>query len=116
MGDVAILETAQDIGHGVDLADIGQELVAQPFPLRGAADQARDIDEIHARRDDFLGACDLRQFHQARFGHGDLAHVRLDRAERIIRRLRRRRLGERVEEGRLADIGQADDAAFEAHR
>jgi hypothetical protein len=33
MGHVAILETAQDMGDGVDLADIGEELVAEPLPL-----------------------------------------------------------------------------------
>ena len=43
------------------------------------------------------------------------ADVRLDGAERIVRRLRRRGLGQRIEQRRLADIGQADDAAFEAH-
>jgi len=33
--------------------------------------------------------------------------------ERIIRRLRRCRFGQRIEQGRLADIGQPDDTAFE---
>jgi hypothetical protein len=54
-------------------------------------------------------------FVEPRIGHRDLADVRLDGAERIVRRLRGRGLRQRVEEGRLADIGQADDAAFEAH-
>ena len=40
-----IVEAAQHIGDGVDLADIGEELVAEPFALRGAAHQAGDIDE-----------------------------------------------------------------------
>ncbi len=52
---------------------------------------------------------------QPRVGHGDVADVGLDGAERIIRRLGGGGLGERVEERRLADVGQADDAAFEAH-
>jgi hypothetical protein len=51
----------------------------------------------------------------ADIGHGDLADIRLDGAERIIRRLRRCRLGQRVEQRRLADIGQANDTAFESH-
>ena len=51
MGDVVILETAQHMGDGIDLADIGEELVAQPFALRGAAHQARDVDEGDARRE-----------------------------------------------------------------
>ena len=52
---------------------------------------------------------------QPRIRHRHLADIRLDGAERIIRRLRRRRFGQRIEERRLADIRQADDAAFEAH-
>ena len=51
---------------------------------------------------------------QPRVGHLDDADVRLDRAERIVLG-RDAGLGQRVEEGGLADVGQADDAAFEAH-
>ena len=51
---------------------------------------------------------------QARVGHFDDAHVGLDGAERIVLR-RDAGLGERVEERRLADVGQADDAALQAH-
>ena len=55
------------------------------------------------------------QLVEPRIGHGDIADIRLDGAERIIRRLRRRRLRQRVEEGRFADVRQTDDAAFETH-
>src|SRR6185436_7510008 len=48
-------------------------------------------------------------------GHRDPADIGLDRAERIIGRLRRRRLGQRVEQGGLADIRQPDDSATKAH-
>ena len=57
----------------------------------------------------------LRQRVQPRIGHRHIADIGLDGAEGIIGRLRRRRLGQRVEQGGLADIGQADDAAFESH-
>jgi hypothetical protein len=59
----------------------------------------------------FLRAGDLAIFVQARIRHGDLAGVRLDGAEGIVGRLGGRRPRQRVEERRLADIGQADDAA-----
>ena len=115
MGDVTILETAHHMGDGVDLADIGEELIAEAFALRGAAHEAGDIDEGEARRNDFRRSRDRGQRGEPRVGHGDLAHIRLDRAERVVRRLRRRGLRQRVEERRFADIRQADDAAFEAH-
>jgi hypothetical protein len=48
-------------------------------------------------------------------GHRHVADIGLDGAERIIGRLRGRRLSQRIEKRRLADVRQADDAAFEAH-
>ena len=115
MGDVVIHEAAHHMGDGVDLADIGQELVAEPLALRCAAHQPGDVDEGQPRRDDLDRLRELGQRVEPRIRHRDLADVRLDRAERIVRRLRRRGFGQRVEERRLADIRQADDAAFEAH-
>ena len=61
------------------------------------------------------GFGDGRELVEPRIGHRDLADIRLDGAERIVRRLRRRRLRQRIEQRRLADIGQPDDTAFESH-
>jgi hypothetical protein len=113
--DVAVLEAAGHEGHGVAVADVGQELVAQALALAGAAHQAGDVDEGDPGRDDLLGAGDLGQGVQARLGHGHFAGVRLDGAERIVGGLGRRRLGQGVEQGGLADIGQADDGDFKGH-
>ena len=44
-----------------------------------------------------------------------LAAIGLNGAERIVRRLRGRGRGQRVEDGRLADIRQAEKAALESH-
>ena len=52
---------------------------------------------------------------QPRVGHRDLADVGLDGAEGIVRRLRRGGARQRVEQGGLADVRQADDSAFQAH-
>ncbi len=114
--DVVVLETAQDMDDRVDLADVAEELVAQPLALGRAAHQPGDVDEAQLRLDDLGRSRDLRQLVQSRIGHRDVADVRLDRAERIIRRLRRRRLRQRVEQRRLADVRQADDAAAETHK
>src|ERR1700751_2005743 len=100
---------------GIDLPNGGEELVAETFALRGAAHQAGYVDEGDARRDDLLGLGKRAELFQARIWHRDLADVRLDGAEWIVGRLRRRRLRQRIEERRFADVRQADDAAFEAH-
>ena len=112
--DVRVLEAAHDVRDRVGLADVGEELVAEAFAFGGAGDQPRDVDELDDRRHDFLGLHDRRQRVEPRIGHFDDADVRLDRAERIVLG-GDAGLGERVEERRLADVGQADDAAFEAH-
>jgi len=60
MGDVAVLEAAHDMGDGVALPDVGEELVAQALALGGAAHQPGDVDEGQAGRDDLLRTCDRR--------------------------------------------------------
>ena len=83
--------------------------------MRCAADQAGDVDELDLRLDLLRRAGDLADLVEPLVGHRDAADVRLDRAERIIRRLRRGGLGKRIEKRRFADVRQADDAAAEAH-
>ena len=115
MGHVGILETAHHVDDGVDLADITQELVAEPLALRGAAHQAGDIDKGEPRRHNDGRLGERRQRIEPLIRNCDLADIRLDGTERIIRRLGGSCFRQRIEERRLADIGQADDAAFEAH-
>ena len=115
VGDVGVLEAAHHVRDGIDLADIGQELVAEALALRGAAHQAGDIHEGQPGRHDLGRLGKLGQHVKTRVRHRDLADVRLDRAERIVRGLGGRRLRQSIEERRLADVGQADDAAFESH-
>ena len=103
------------MGDRVAFADVGEKLVAEALALRGAAHQAGDVDEGQPRRNDLLGAGDPGERRQARIRHRDVADIRLDGAERIIGRLRRRRLRQRVEQRRFAHIGQPDNAAFETH-
>src|SRR6266850_930398 len=64
---------AHVVRYRVDLADVGQKLVAEPFPARAAAHQAGNIDEGQPRRHDLRRFGEPRQHIQARIGHGDLA-------------------------------------------
>ena len=115
MGDVVIDEAAHDVRDGIGFADGGEELVAEAFALGGALHQTRDIDEGQARRDDLLRLADLGELVQPFVRHRDLADIRLDGAERIVRRLGGRGFGERIEQRRFADIRQPDDTAFKSH-
>ena len=52
VGDVVVLEAAHHMRDGVDLADVGEELVAEALALGGAAHQPGDVDEGQPRRHD----------------------------------------------------------------
>ena len=53
--DVVVLEAAHEMRDRVSLANVREELIAEPFALRRALDQARDVDELDDRRHDLLG-------------------------------------------------------------
>ena len=99
MGDVAILKTAQHMGDGINLADIGEKLIAQPFTLRRAAHQTGNIDKAQARRNAIGRLGDVGQRIKPVIRHGDIADIRLNGAERKIGRLRAGGFGQRVEKG-----------------
>ena len=109
-----VFEAAHHVDDRIGFADVRQKLVAQAFALGRAGDQAGDIDELDHGRHDALRLDDVRQRLQARIGHFDDADVRFDGAERIIFS-GDARFGQCIEECRFADVGQADDAAFETH-
>ena len=115
MGNVGILEAAHHVSDRIDLANGGKKLVAEALTLGGATHQSRDIDESQPGRNDLRRLADLVELVEPGIGHRDLTHVRLDRAERLVCRLRCRRFRQRVEQRRLAHIRQSDDTAFESH-
>src|SRR5205823_8290341 len=84
--------------------------IAQPFALRGAFHESRDVDELDDRGNLLLWLDDGVELREARVGDFDDADVRLDRAEGIILRGRSLRRGQRVEECRLPDVWQSDNA------
>ena len=53
--DVGVLEAAHDVRDRVHFADVREELVAEALALRGAGDEAGDVDELDGRRDDLSG-------------------------------------------------------------
>ena len=112
--DVRVAERADDLADRVGLADVREELVAQALARARAAHDAGDVDERHRRRDDLGRLVQLGQHRQPLVGDADDADVRIDRRERVVGR-EDVVLGQRVEQGGLADVGQADDADRETH-
>jgi hypothetical protein len=112
--DVVVLEHADDLADGVGLADVGEELVPQSLTLRGPAHEPGDVDERHGGRHRLLGREHLGEHPQPRVREVHHTDVRVDGREGVVRR-EDRILGQRVEERRLADVGQPDDADGESH-
>ena len=105
MGDVCTLKAADNVRHGIHLTDVLKELVAQPLALRCALHKTRDIDKANTRRGRLLGMVEIGQHLETRIRHRHHAHIRLNRAERIVRRLCTR-LCNRIEQRALAHIRQ----------
>ena len=108
-GNVVVGERPQHEHDGIDLADVGEEAVAQPLALARPLDEPADVDHLHS------GVYDV-----AALGHlgepvktvvGDLRYpdVRILGREGVGRG-ERSAAGEGVVQRALAGVGQADEA------
>src|SRR3546814_8949327 len=74
------LAGAEHVDEVVDLADVGEKLVAEALALGGAAHESGDVDELQHRRNRLCGLGDRRQLVEARVGHRHAPDVGLDGA------------------------------------
>ena len=108
-GDVVVCERPQHEHDRVDLADVGEELVAESLTLAGAFDEAADVDDLDRGVDDVLRLRHRGQAVEALVGHLGDADVRVLGGERV-RRGERTTAGECVVERTLARVGETDQA------
>src|SRR5262249_29553103 len=73
-------------------------------------DQSRDIHEFNRGRHHFFRMAQLREHVEPRIRYRDHADIRIDGAERIVRRLRLARAGDGVEQSGFTYVGKTDDA------
>ena len=111
---VVVFKAAHHIHNRIGLADVGQKLVAQTFAGAGPGHQTSNVDKLHDGGHDAFGLHNGGQLRQAQIGHLNHAHIGFDGAKRVVFS-RDAGLGQGIEQGGLADIGQADDAAFQTH-
>ena len=109
MRDGVVGVRAHHVTDRVGLADLGEEAVAEPLALGGAAHEARDVVELDRLRDDGAGARRLRDGLQAVVRNLDDRDVRFHRRKRVGGRLGRGP-GQGVEQGGLAGVWKTDDA------
>ena len=99
MGDIAIFKTAQHMGNRINFSDIGEKLIAQSLALGRAAHKPGNINKAQTGRDALGGTGNIGEAVKAGIRHGDIADIRLNRAERKIGRLRAGGFGQRIEQG-----------------
>ena len=91
---------------------LARNLLPRPFALARSFDESRDVDEFNRRRDHFVGFGDFAEWLEPVIRHLNDAHVRVDRAKRIVRRFSFACASERVEERALAHIGKSYDTSL----
>jgi hypothetical protein len=109
MDDVGVAVGPHDVKEGVGLADVAQELVAEPLALVCARDQPGDVMELDGVVDDARSPHRLGNGVQSLVGHRHHGDVGLDRREGVVGRLGAG-LRQGVEQRRLARVGQPHDA------
>ncbi len=108
-GDVVVDERPQDEHDRVDLADVGEELVAEALTLAGALDEAADVDDLDRGVHDVLRLRHRGEAVEPLVGHLGDADVRVLGGERV-RRGERATAGECVVQRTLARVGETDQA------
>ena len=114
MDDIGVFKTAHHVDDGVGFADVRQELVAQPFALAGARDQPGNVDKLDDGGQHAFGFDDFGQLRQTRIGHLDDAHIGLNGAEGVVFG-GNASLGQGIEQGGFAHVGQPHDSTFQTH-
>ena len=112
MDDVVVVEAAHDLHDRVDFADIGKKFVPEALAFGRSRDEPGNVHELDDGGNDDVRLRDFRQRREAFVRHFDDADVRLDRAERIIGRLRLAGTRQRVEKRALPDVGKPYDASL----
>ena len=85
---IVVVEAAKHMDNSIRLADIGKELVAQPFTFAGALDQTGYIYYLHGGwYDSPFGVTHLAETYQTLVRNGDDTYVGLNGTKRKVSRL-----------------------------
>ena len=108
MDHIRILKAAYHMNDGIYLTDVSQKLVAQALTLGSALYQTCNIYKLNNRRGYLFGMVQIPKQLQTVIRNCNHTHIRVNGTERIVGRLCAS-LGQRVEQGTLADVRQTHD-------
>ena len=108
-GDVVVDERPQHEHDRVDLADVGEELVAETLALARSFDEPADVDDLDRGVDGLLRLRHGRELVESVVGHLGHPDVRVLGGERV-RRGERTAAGQRVVQRALARVGETDQS------
>ena len=109
MNHIAIGEDADDLTNRIALSDIGQKLISQARPFRGALHDSSDIYKGDWGWNQLFRSEELGKFGQPRIGYRHDADIWLNSGEGIIGG-QNIVLGQSIKKGGLTDIWQSDDS------
>jgi hypothetical protein len=114
MGDLRVLESPDDVQHRIDVAEVAEEAVAEPFTGMRSSHEPRNVHELDLLWHALLDSKHVSEAIESLVRDADHRNVWIDRRERI-----RRGLGvsmrESVEERRLPGVRKTDDADLHRH-
>lgn len=113
MGDVVVIEEEKKMKDGIELEDIGEEMVKEKLEFRWEEKEEGNIEEVDKGRDDLIREGNKRNLVMERIWKGKLEGVRINGEERIIWGMWGGSIGKRVEKSRIEKIWKKEDEEFE---
>jgi hypothetical protein len=106
--DLSIVEAPDDLEDGIDSTNVGKESISQTSTSRGTAGQTGDIIHGQVGGNLRLGLVVFTKPVESLIRDDDTSLFGVDSGIGEVGRVTQRRLGDGLEERRLADIGQTD--------
>lgn len=108
MDNLSIVEASDDLEDGIDSTDVGKESISQTSTSRGTSGQTGDIIHGQVGGNLRLGLVVFAEPVESLIRDDDTSLFGIDSGIGEVRRVTQRRLGDGLEECRLADVGQSD--------
>jgi hypothetical protein len=106
--DLSVIEASDDLEDGIHSTNVGKESISQTSTSRGTTGQTGNIIHGQVGGNLRLGLVVFAKPVEPLIRHDDTSLFRIDRGIGEVGRVTQRRLGDGLEERRLANVGQTD--------